>query len=221
MNDKLKSFLNQHDSAYQSAKKISSEGEASSNYEEISDGNYVAQIVGMGWRDYQNKDAGGWSGMGPIMRLRIVGTDGWAGGTGTGESRFKGWKEDVVFFLFNHHPDKGIHQPQLNEKKLAFLTGQMRRLGIDCPQSLGDLPDWSEPMGMFVKISIKTRKDGERVYRNVYLNGTVHGATETQQDFPLESYVEQQWVPFVTQQAPQSAASNAAPPINQDTEIPF
>ena len=220
MNDELRSFLGRHNEQYKGAKEAAStEAASTSNYEEISDGNYVAQIVGMGWRDYQNPDSGGWSGMGPALRLRIVSAH--AGK----ESRFRGWKEDVTFFLFSLHPDKGISEAQLNEKKLAFFTKQMTRLGLSVPDSLGDLPDWADGVGLTVAISIKTNKEGDRQYRNVYLNGVSPYVPD--QNFDLETFENQQWVrsqrplPVGDHGAqPRMGAGNVQPHPKED-EIPF
>ena len=188
MSQGLNDFLSKFDSQYQQSKNTVAADDKPQTFEEISDGRYIAFISGQGWRDYQNMNPDGWSGMGPIVRLRI------ASGRNGETSRFKGWKEDLTYFLFSVHPDRGIHSPELNEKKLAFFLRQMERIQANAPSKMGDLAGWEGAVGMSVFITIQTKKDGDRTYRNVYFDGRAnHVDTEEDYAFRLEKYVDQRW----------------------------
>ena len=133
MSNGLNDFLNKFDSQYQSTKTTVKSEEKVDSYEDISDGRYVAYICGQGWRDYQNQNPDAWSGMGPTIRLRIV------SGRNKEVSRFAGWKEDITYFLFSVHPDRGINSPELNEKKLGFFLRQMDRIQANPPSLIYEL----------------------------------------------------------------------------------
>ena len=149
--------------------------------------------------------------MGPTIRMRIV------SGRNGEVSRFKGWKEDVTFFLFNVHPERGIEQPELNEKKLNFFLGQMDRIKADAPASIGDLVDWKGAVGLTIFMSIVTKKDGDRTYRNVYFDGRAVQVSSEDGTYPIEDFVNQRWE---QQNAPASpVAKSASWPADDD--IPF
>lgn len=215
MSEGLKNFLNKFDGKYKAATTASKEMADSSSYEDISDGKYLAVITGVGWRDYQNADQNKWSGMGPTLRLRIV------GGRNGEPSRFSGWKEDVTYFLFNVHPERGINTPELNEKKLSFFLGQMDRVKANPPSSIGDLVDWKGAVGLQVLVSIVTKKDGDRTYRNVYFDGRAVHAVEGG-TFPLEEFSDQRWI-MSEQPVPSSKNDQPSAPAKwpSDDEIPF
>lgn len=212
MNNGLNDFLNKFDSQYQSTKTTVKSEEKLDSYEDISDGRYVAYICGQGWRDYQNQNPDAWSGMGPTLRLRIV------SGRNKEVSRFAGWKEDITYFLFSVHPDRGINSPELNEKKLGFFLRQMDRIQANPPSKMGELAGWEGAVGMAVFITIQTKKDGDRTYRNVYFDGRADHVSEGV--FPSEKFVDQRWEKVegsgVAPQAPTWPSTN-----NEMDDIPF
>ena len=211
MSEGLKDFLNKFDGQYKAATTAAKVADTGTSYEDISDGKYIARIVGIGWRDYQNENRDGWSGMGPIMRLRII------SGRNGEKSRFQGWKEDVTFFLINVHPERGILTPQLNEKKLAFFLGQMERIQAGAPSAISDLAEWTGAVGLDVFMSIVTKKDGDRTYRNVYLDGRAVHVASDEGNYPVEAYVDQRF----TQNGPGNGLGVTPKLPAQDDEIPF
>lgn len=185
----MSQFLKGFDDKYKTARADAKAGpETDRIYEEISDGRYQAVITGMGWRDYQNRNPEKWSGMGPIIRLRIM-----AAGDGK-ETRFVGWREDVTYFIISRNPERGMLEPELNGKKLDFFVRQMARLGVDTPATISDLAAWGEdqasssPVGKPVLITIKTTSSDNRTYRNVYFDGIPPESTRSSRQYELELY---------------------------------
>jgi len=150
MNDWLKGF----DSDYEQA-----EGHDGSDdsYADLPDGDYEVQITGCSWRDYRNDDKEGFSGMGPIWRLRVC------------KGPHAGKSEEMLWWLIRLNPAKGVHKPTLNTDAKRFLERDCARMGIVPPQKLSEFPTWDEPRGSCFVLRVKSRTKGDKTHRNLYV----------------------------------------------------
>jgi len=151
---KMNEWLQGFDADYQSA---AGHDGGEDSYSELPDGEYEVQITGTGWRDYRNNDKEGFSGMGPMWRLRV------AKGPHAGKS------EEMLWWLIRHNPARGIQSPTLNQDAKRFLERDCARLGITPPDKLSAFPTWTAPRGTCFLLRIKSRTKGDKTHRNLYV----------------------------------------------------
>lgn len=173
------------------------------DYSELPDGDYEVQITGSGWRDYRNDDKEGFSGMGPIWRLRVC------KGPHTGKA------EEMLWWLIRLHPARGIHKPSLNTDAKRFYERDCHRLGLTPPQKISAIPGWTDPNGRTFLLRIKSKSKGDKTHRNLYVQKVLDGQAMRAQGFtdfrPEGLSSDGQWVELGAQSGAYGGGSQGYP----------
>ena len=189
------------------------------DYSELPDGEYEVQCSGVGWRDYRNPDKEGFSGMGPIWRLRVT------KGPHTGRT------EEMLWWLIRLHPARGISQATLNVDAKRFLERDCHNMGLQAPKTITEMPTWDGPQGRCFLLRIKSRTKGDKTHRNLYVQRALDVEAMRAQGFSdFEREVlndEGRWVEAAAQRSPYTQTAREpqgggyGAPTAPDQDIPF